>query len=192
MSENGSIQWIGLSSLRPFPWAGEIAIEVFAEQIIDFTRHDIGSWLWWVIFPALLLLSLKKNDLLSEGTIKAILIRLVGGFILSAIVVALVSVWHLLGPQYFTQLRVEENSLALRYHWLREETVVPLREVTKLSVVRSGTVRRPCSRLRIETPGGTFRSFGFGRLDEDQVAVLDAARQKIAEMQTSQPPQQRQ
>lgn len=182
----GKMQQVGLSSLRQFQRAGEIVVEVLAEQIIDFTRHDIGSWYWWVAFPVILLLRLKKNDLLSEGKIKAILIRLGGGLIMSVIVVALISVWQLLGPQYFTKLRLEENSLALRYHWLRQETVIPLKAVTKLSIVNSGTLRRPCGRFQIETTGGTFRSFGYGRLDEDQVAVLDAVRQKVSEMQMSQ------
>lgn len=140
-------------------------------------------------FPRSSAIATQKNDPLSEGTFKAILIRLVGGFILSMIVVALISAWHLFGPQYFTKLRVKENSLALRYHWLRQETVIPLKEVTKLSLVRSGTVRRPCRRLQIETTGETFQSFGFGQLDDEQDAVFDDLRRKLAEMQT---PQQRQ
>jgi hypothetical protein len=95
-----------------------------------------------------------------------------------------VAAWHLWGPQYFIKLRVDEKNLALRYHWSKQETVIPLKEVTKLSIVRSES--RRSSRLAIETTGGTFRSFGFGRLDEDQVTVLDAIRQKIAAVETPQ------
>jgi hypothetical protein len=166
-----------------------IAITVFAEQTIDFTRHDIGVWLWWLLFPALLLTNLKKNDFVGGGVVKAIIIRLICGFILAAIIVGLITLWHVYRPQYFTTLRLEDNNVVLKYHRFGPETVIPLKDVEGLSVVKSGSLRRSCKRVRIETTGGTFTSFGFGKFDEDQVAVLDAVRQKIGVTQISAPPQ---
>ena len=155
---------------------------MFAEQTIDFTRGDTW-WLWWVIFPVLLLAGLVRHDFAGvKATVRAALMRLVCGLILSAIAVTFVSAWGLWGPKYFTKLRFDENNLALRYHWLREETVISLKEVKRLSIVTSGR-RRPFRRLQIETTSGIFRSFG-GQLDEDQVAVLDALRKKVAAFQT--------
>jgi hypothetical protein len=153
-----------------------ITIEVFAEQTIDFTRHDIGVWLWWVLFPLLLLTNLKKNDFVGGGALKTILIRLISGFILAAIIVGLITLWHVYRPQYFTTLRLEENTVVLKYHRFGPETVIQLKDVESLTVVRR---RRSSTRVRIETTGGTFTSFAFARLDEDQLAVLDAVRHKI-------------
>jgi hypothetical protein len=164
-----------------------IEIEVFAEQIIDFTRHDIGVWLWWLLFPVLLLTNLKKNDFVGGGALKAIVIRLICGFILAAIIVGLITLWHVCRPQYFTTLRLDENNVVLKCHWLGPETVIPLKDVEGLSVIPSGSLRRSCKRVRIETTGGTFTSFGFGKFDEDQVAVLDAVRHKIGATQIAQP-----
>jgi hypothetical protein len=158
---------------------------VFAAQTIDFTRHDIGSWIWWLLFPLILLASLRKNDFLGEGLSKAIRMRLLGGLLVGVFLIILITVWRRSGPQYFTKLRLEDKSLALKYHRSKPETVIPLKDIQNLSVIKSGTRRNPCKRLKIETEGDDFLSFGFGKLDQDQLAVLEAVRQKIATIQTS-------
>ena len=174
------------SDLRLCQQRSVIVLEVFAEQTIDFTRHDIGSWIWWLLFPLLLFASLKKNDLVGEWAPKAILIRVICGLLVGAFLFILITVWHRTGPQYFTKLRLEDNNVVLEYHRFGPETAIPLKDVQNLSVIKSGSLRHPCKRLEIETEGDKFLSFGFGNLDQDQVAVLDAVRQKIA---TIQPPE---
>jgi hypothetical protein len=161
-----------------------IAVEVFAALTIDFTRHDIGSWIWCLLLPVLLLASLRKNDFLGEGLSKAILMRLLGGLLVGAFLIILITVWHRTGPQYFTKLRLDDKSLVLKYNRSGPETVIPLKDIQNLSVIKSGSMRHPCKRLQIETESDNFLSFGFGKLDQDQVAVLDAVRQKIATIQT--------
>jgi hypothetical protein len=162
-----------------------ITIEVFAVQTIDFTRHDIGSWIWWLLFPVILLASLKKNDFASDGLLKAILIRLVCGLLVGAFLIILITVWRRTGSQYFTKLRLEDKSLVLEHHRFGPETVIPLKDVDYLTVIKSGSYRHPCKRLKIETADQNFLSFGFGKLDEDQIAVLDAVRKRVDAAQTA-------
>jgi len=162
---------------------------VFAAQTIDFTRHDIGSWIWWLLFPLILLASLRKNDFLGEGLSKAILMRLIGGLLVGAFLIILITVWRRSGPQYFTKLRFDDKNVVLKYHRSGPETVILLKDIQNLSVIRSGSRRSPCKRLKIETEDDNFLSFGFGKLDQDQLAVLDAVRQKIATIETPEPNQ---
>src|SRR4051812_31989337 len=170
------------SDLRVWRCGSEITAKVLAEQTIDFTRHD-ASWLIWLLIPPLLLLAgLKRNDFAGGGqsAMRTVFMRLIGGLILGAIVIGLISFWHVSRPQYFIKLRLEEKTIALKYHRSGPETLIPLKDITSLSVVKSGTLRHSCRRLRIETTSGPLHSFGFERLDEDQVAVVEALRQKIA------------
>ncbi len=151
------------------------------EEFIDFTRGDAG-WILWITIPALALLSLSKRDFIGGigKALKPILGRLVVGLILAALFVGLLEVWVRLGPQYFTKLWFDENSLRLRFHWSMSDTIVRLSEVRAISVVKSGTRRRPCNRVQIETRSQKLQSLGFGRLDADQVDVLDNLRGRIA------------
>lgn len=162
---------------------------MLAEQSIDFTRGDVG-WIIWICIPLLVVLSDKGKELKGGGRriLKILGIRLLAGFVFTALVIGQLSMWARFGPQYFVKLRLQEKVVCLTFRGSATEVEIPLREVKSVTFVDSGTFRHPCKRLQIETPSREFQSFGFKELDADQLAVVNALRSQTgATIQLEQP-----
>jgi len=142
----------------------------------------VASWGLWVVFPAVFLLRIRKEHL-AGGWRKALLCiarRLVIGLLFSSLLFGFLSAWKKWGPQYYTKLRLQEDIVVLVYPWQSPDTVVPVREIKSVKVVKGETVLHNRSRLRIVAANGEFKSFGFDQLNEQELAVLDKLRERVA------------
>ena len=144
---------------------------------IDFTRGDLGLWFGFVIF---LLLYLATAAKLAENiTLRWICRHLPIGGLLASAVILFLAVWQRWPLQYFIDVRLETNQVVLGFRWPEPELAIPYGEITAVHIVKTGSFRRPASRVQLETSRMIYRSFGFNRLDDDEVAVLNRLREMV-------------
>jgi len=149
---------------------------------IDFLRDDIGEWLLFVIIPFLALSGLKAKELKQSGwrtTTRAVATRLLIGCLIATPITGFLMVWQRWPPQYFIKLRLESDRVILGYRWPEPELAIPFGDVRNVQIIKSGTRRRPCSRVRVQTTAETYRSYGFGQLNEGEIAVMDKLRERV-------------
>jgi len=149
---------------------------------IDFLRDDLGLWVLHVTIPFLALAGLRPAELRREGwgrLLRAVLIRLLVGQLITAPITGFLQVWQRWPPQYFITLRLESKQVVLGFRWPEPDKIIPLADIRSVAIVERKSMRRPTRRVRIESVDGTYRSYGFYRLDEPDASVVRALRRAV-------------
>jgi len=163
-------------------------------QLIDFTRGDFGGvWLLFVLFPLLVLTTLRKRHVIGIGWLSAsrrIGTRLLVGLVLAMPIVVLVMILQRLPPrQHFVNLRLEKDHVVLGYRWPEPELSIPINQITSVATVRARRRRLGPVRLTINTTNEHLASFSFSRLKDGELMVLDELKTKVAENRLPEDPE---
>jgi hypothetical protein len=161
-------------------WTG--AVENMPADTIDFLHRDMGGWVLWMVVPLMALAGLKAAELIRAGwrtAVPAIAKRLLIGLLVAIPINGFLMLWQRRPPQDFIKLQLESDRVVLGFRWPKPELAIPFGEIKNVQVAKSGTRRHPCSRVQIRTADLTYQSWGFGKFNEEEMAIMDKLRAKV-------------
>jgi len=152
------------------------------DQTIDFLRGDLGLWVLFIVIPLAALCRIKRANLGGRDgrrMARVIVVRMVFGLVIASTLTGLLAIWQRWPPQYFVKLTLGESGVTLGFRWPAPEAMIPYRDLKDVSVVTRRSSRRTTSRVKITTPAHSYLSYGFSKLDPEEIELLDQLRAKI-------------
>jgi hypothetical protein len=89
------------------------------------------------------------------------------------------AIWQRTPPHYFTQLRIADDHIALGFRWPKEDAVIPIGDVRSISYWKHKSLRRSFKRVQIDTSTGTYRSFGYNQMADEDYRAIEQLRARI-------------